>query len=102
MSPRSTITIFESQRPRVRREYDEPMETAEYTWNFTADQFDIFKNYVEINLENGQNSFEISGFEGGLLVVRNVAFLNLDMPYNITRSDNLFVVVAQVEVVEDE
>ena len=102
LEPRSTVTVFETMRYRVRREFTDPMEMIEYTWNFTEDQFETFRDYVEINLENGQNNFLIGGFEGGQLVLRSVAFLSSGQPYTIGRSDNLFVVTAIVQVMEQE
>lgn len=99
INSRSTTTIMETGRPRVRPEYDQPFETANYVWHFTEDQFSVFKDFLEINLANGVNNFYLSGYEGGLLVYHVVAFMG---GYNVEHSDNLYAVSAQVEIVEDE
>jgi len=72
---------------------------CEYNWNFTEDQFEIFKDFVEVNLAQGEHYFVLGGFEGGQLVNRTVAFLS---PYTLERTDNLFHVSAMMEVVEEE
>lgn len=99
IEPRATVTMMETGRPRVRKEYSEPLEVVQYVWNFTGDQFDIFKDYMEANLANGQNHFIMAGYEDGLLITRVVAFLE---PYQFNHQDNHYQVQAVFEVIEEQ
>lgn len=83
-------TEMDSGRIRKRRIVEDPRDTLEATWNFTSDQFEGFKTFFDVNLENGQNNFLITLFGAE----REVVFR--DSTYSFTHSDNLYTVNASL------
>jgi len=97
--PQSTVTMMETGRPRVRREFYEPRELMEVSWNFTGEQFHYFKIFYEIDLAGGTESFYLTSNDGDDLVTREVAFL--DEP-ELEHSDNLYRITAVLEIIQEE
>ena len=102
IQPRSEITSMESKRIRVRPMHADHLEILEFEWNFTADEFEIFKAFFEEDLENGSYPFEISFMDpddSNQDIVIDYGFF--EGTYQWARSDNLFTVYARM-VVEEE
>jgi hypothetical protein len=105
VDPRSAPVLMESGRMRRRRTFLDPLELIAVSWNFTEDQFEAFKTFFEIDLQNGSEHFELitpdfppAGFVFRT-VTRVLAFWECN--YAFTRSDNLFSVTATLEVVSE-
>lgn len=77
------ITEFETSRKRKRRMFDEERELWQVQWNFTDDEFEVFKAFFDEDLRNGELGFELEVFEQP----RQVEFF--DAAYSMARSDNL-------------
>lgn len=80
---------MESGRLRNRRLHASPIEMMEVAWNFTEDQFDIFKTFFDVGLENGTLEFDLAG-------IGTVAFW--ESTYSQNHTDNLFYVSAKLEL----
>ena len=92
VDPRNTRTLMESGRIRNRRMFQSLSETWEVQWNFTADQFTLFKSFFETDLDNGARQFSITLF----VDMVDVSFVGAS--YVFSRSDNLFNVVAVLDI----
>lgn len=86
--------LFESGRTRTRRTFLTPLETLDVQWNFTEDQFNTFKTFFDVTLNNGATTIliEIYGVE------KEMAFQESN--YAFSRSDNLFSVTATLEYID--
>src|SRR5581483_4788874 len=102
ITPRSTTTLMESQRPRVRRMQVEQLELMQVQWNFTEDQYRHFRDFFIGDLETGVRKFHLMTFEPAqqahyyVVVERIVEFL--DGKYQFSQEDNLFSVVSNLIV----
>lgn len=95
MAPRGERMEMETGRVRKRRTVEEALEVWEVQWNFTEDQFAGFKDFFEQTLENGSLPFLIELFDD----VKGMAFA--DGKYAFDRSDNLVMVSAVLELLEE-
>ena len=101
-SPRGEVTVMDSKRIRVRRNFDTVLETVDVEWNFTKDQFEDFKEYFETDLENGSLLFQFVTYEP----TDDVEFLTeitwtaafWEGSYSFSHSDNLYTVSSTLEV----
>jgi hypothetical protein len=98
---RSVQTLMDSGRVRNRRRFSEARETMGASWNFTEDQYEAFDEFFRDGLENGSLSFlmvtqtmaALAGY-----IVRTSWELAFVGNYTLDRSDNLFSVIAVLEV----
>lgn len=81
---------MESGRIRKRRVTENRREGIGVTWHFTEDQFEIFKSFFDVTLENGSLNFVITLFGRD----REVEFR--ESAYSLTRTDNLFAVTSSL------
>ena len=93
LDPRSEITGMDSGRIRLRRQFSDPLELLEVTWNFTDDQFQAFESFFTSTLSNGEKAFTIylEESEG-----YDVQFYG---SYQYHRADNHHQVTAVLEVI---
>lgn len=102
-NPRHETVQFESGRIRQRRKYTEEIELLKLEWNFTLDEFVTFKDFFENTLLNGSLPFFLYTKEPAPDPdeVRNVAWVLAFYEagqYEMSHSDGLYSVSAQVEV----
>ena len=89
---------------RVRRQYTGSVETIRVGWHFTYDEFETFKSFYEVSLENGSYDFTMVTYEPSTTpfkikeVTRDLGFLS---PYEFSSSDNLYVVSAELEIITE-
>lgn len=91
-----------SKRIRTRRMFTEPLDVLEVEWNFTQDQFNTFVSFFDTDLENGSLPFQLttpSSGDSSQEITRDLAFMGGS--YSFSRQDNLFTVVASLEVTEE-
>ncbi len=104
--PRSEVTVMESRRKRIRRLHQESIELIDVEWNFTIDQFDVFRTFFVDELGQGVELFLLVTFELSpdplyyFEVSRMVAFV--DGTYTFNQSDNLITVRGTLIVDEEE
>lgn len=101
--PRSLPTLMESGRLRNRRQFTDSIELIEATWNFTVDQFSLFKIFFETELTNGSRIFQLTTSDfapPGKTRSITYALSFWEGNYAFTRTDNLFTVKATLEVSE--
>lgn len=93
--PLSLVTKMDSGRVRVRPAFTDPLELVSVQWNFTLDEYADFEEFFNDILNNGSEWFRTdwADFE-----TRDLAFLAEG--YQLSRSDNLVMVAATLEVGE--
>lgn len=95
LMPQGEAVRMESQRVRVRRLYEEPVEIVTVQWNFTSDQFEDFETFFATTLEHGEFPFTME-WEGG--VPQTLAFV--EASYHFNREDSVYSVQAALEIVD--
>lgn len=95
---------MESGRVRRRRTGEEVQEFLSVSWNFTKDEFAIFKDFFEETLQHGSLPFLLKTLEPSattedamMEVWWEVAFMR---NYALTRTDNNFSIGAILEVID--
>jgi len=85
------VTVMDSGRTRVRRQFPYPLVTWEVAWNLTQDLYDEFRTFFQDTLQQGTITIllEIYGEE------KELAFQ--DSRYSLSRSDGVFRVSAILE-----
>lgn len=101
---RPQVQQMESGRTRRRQTGEEMQEFLSVSWNFTQDEFAIFKTWFEETIEHGSLAFLLKTFEPSattedamMEVWWEVAFVR---NYTFTRTDNNFSVGANLEVID--
>lgn len=89
---------------RHRRTFTAPLELIDVTWNFTLDEFEVFKAFFEEDLVNGSLLFEMTTPDFAPVhmdrsVTRMLGFWGAN--YGFNRSDNLFTVTAILEIASE-
>lgn len=101
--PRSISTLMESGRMRLRRSYDTEVHYIQATWHFTEDEFDRFKMWFEETLINGEVAFSMETYDESVNAgeVEEITWelLFAEGNYSFSHSDNLYQVLALLEVV---
>jgi len=106
VDPRGQNIVMESRRMRSRRDNEAPLATLEVSWNFTQDEYDIFRTFFIEELVHGESTFVLITLEQApdpsmvRQFTREVAFL--DGQYTFDTSDNLVTVNATLEVDAEE
>jgi hypothetical protein len=93
---------MESERIRVRRYFEDFRELLDFEWNFTADEFEIFKAFFETDLCNGESPFEITTIDpddSNSQSVTDYGFF--EAQYQWSYSDSVYNVTATV-IIEEE
>ena len=100
--PRAEIHRMESKRIRVRRYYPDFFTVYDFEWNFTQDEFDLFKTFFEDDLVNGSECFTIQfldPFDSSQLSITDYGFFEAGYQFSYT---NGFFKVTAVAVIEEE
>lgn len=97
---RAIETEMESARRRVRRTEAGSQEFIEVSWNFTQDQYEVFRAFFNDTLRQGSNYFllPLKGYQRW--VDRAVSFV--DAKYTFSHTDNLYNVSATLELYQSE
>lgn len=99
IDPRNETLVFETERTRVRKYFPEKLEVFDFQWNFTQDEFDIFKTFYEDELDNGQEAFTIQVLDpddSNALSIIDYGFFESNYQWSYT--DGVYQVIAQVIV----
>jgi len=84
----------------------EPIEVMDVTWNFVADEYEVFRDFFIDDLEHGSLFFVMETIEPadtlGFFIRFTRSYAFLDGTYVFSESDNLFTVNAALEVDEEE
>lgn len=102
--PGMSQTIMETGRIRQRPLFVDVVELMDVQWHLTEDQFEIFEQFVEVDLNRGTLRTTLFGFDSSSIqgvnrmVWRVVAFYP-GGEYSFSHTDNLFTVKAAMEVI---
>lgn len=103
---RNAALMFESGRRRVRRQYTEALELWDVVWHLTQDKYEIFEEWFQTLLTNGEKEFILITLEASEIPgqvrqwTRTLAFMTPN--YAMSHSDNLFAVTVTLELLIDQ
>lgn len=103
ITPRSDGLMMETGRRRIIRKHAGSFEIMEINWSFTEDQFNDFKTFFEIHLQNGSLPFGLVTYDPTDdahyidQIIWELAFMEA---YSLSHSDNLYAVTGTVEILD--
>lgn len=97
---RGLVTPMDSRRSRHRRRWFDAVTTMNLRWVFTEDQFEEFATFYQTTLNHGADPMSVPLRKFNTVARKDVRFLE-PSAISARRSDNQFVVSAQVLVVGD-
>jgi hypothetical protein len=108
--PRAEINRMESKRIRVRRYYPGFFTVFNFSWTFLEDEFEAFKTFFEVDLNNGQECFILAQLDPlDSDQYETVEYGLVEQGYSVTHQNGLYRVTAvayiessTVEVITEE